>query len=53
MASGLPKESVVNVSQVFTVNTTQLDEYVETLSSKRITEILNGIQLILDPREPD
>jgi mRNA interferase MazF len=51
--SGLPKESVVNVSQVFTVDKTQLDEYVGTLSSKRITEILNGIRLILDPREPD
>ena len=51
--SGLPKESVVNVSQVFTVDKTQLDEYVGTLSSKRITEILNGIKLILDPREPD
>ena len=51
--SGLPKESVVNVSQVFTVDKTQLNEYVGTLSSKRITEILNGIKLILDPREPD
>ena len=51
--SNLPKESVVNVSQVFTVDKTQLDEYVGTLSSKRITEILNGIKLVLDPREPD
>ena len=51
--SNLPKESVVNVLQVFTVDKTQLDEYVGTLSSKQITEILNGIKLILDPREPD
>lgn len=51
--SGLTKESVVNISQVFTVDKTQLDEYVGTLSTKRITEILNGIKLILDPREPD
>jgi mRNA interferase MazF len=51
--SKLSKESVVNVSQVFTVDKTQLDEYVGTLSSKRITEILNGIKLVLDPREPD
>lgn len=51
--SGLPKESVVNVSQVFTVDKTQLDEYVGTLSSKRITEILSGIKLLLDPRESD
>ena len=51
--SNLPKESVVNVSQVFTVDKTQLDEYVGTLSSKRMTEILNGIKLVLDPREPN
>ena len=51
--SNLPKQSVVNVSQVFTVDKEQLDEYVETLSSKRITEILIGIKLALDPREPD
>jgi mRNA interferase MazF len=51
--SNLPKESVVNVSQIFTVDKTQLDEYIGTLSSKRITEILNGIKLVLDPREPD
>ena len=51
--SSLPKESVVNVSQFFTVDKAQLDEYVGTLSSTRIAEILNGIKLILDPREPD
>lgn len=51
--SNLPKESVVNVSQVFTVDKDQLDEYVGTLSSKRVTEILSGIKLVLDPREPD
>ncbi len=51
--SNLPKQSVVNVSQVFTVDKTQLEEYVGTVSAKRLTEIINGIKLILDPREPD
>ena len=51
--SNLPKQSVVNVSQVFTVDKEQLEEYVGTLSSKRISEILSGIKLVLDPREPD
>jgi mRNA interferase MazF len=51
--SNLNKQSVVNVSQVFTVDKSQLDEYVGTLPSKRITEILNGIKLVLEPREPD
>lgn len=51
--SHLPKQSVVNVSQVFTVDKSQLDEYVGTLSNKRIAEILNGIKLVMEPREPD
>lgn len=51
--SNLPKESVVNVSQVFTVDKSQLDDLIGTLSPKRMTEILNGIKLVLDPREPD
>lgn len=49
----LPKDSVVNVSQIFTVDKSQLDEYVSTLSAKRVREILNGIRLVLDPREPE
>jgi mRNA interferase MazF len=51
--SNLPKPSVVNVSQVFTVDKIQLEEYVGTLPAKRMTEILNGIKLVIDPREPD
>jgi mRNA interferase MazF len=51
--SNLPKDSVVNVSQVFTVDKSQLDEYVGTLSAKRMAEILDGIRLVLEPREPD
>jgi mRNA interferase MazF len=51
--ANLPKQSVVNVSQVFTVDKNQLDEFIGSLSSKRISEILNGIKLVLEPREPD
>ena len=51
--SGLPKQSVVNVSQLFTVEKSQLDEYVGSLSPKRIDEILKGIYLVLEPREAD
>jgi mRNA interferase MazF len=49
----LPKDSVVNVSQIFTVDKSQLDEYVGTLSAKRVRQILNGVKLVLDPREPE
>jgi mRNA interferase MazF len=49
----LRKDSVVNVSQIFTAYKSQLDEYVGTLSAKRVREILNGVKLVLDPREPE
>ena len=48
----LPKQSVVNVSQIFTIDKTQLDEYIGALSSERIKQILSGIKLVLEPREP-
>lgn len=51
--ANLPKQSVVNVSQIFTVDKDQLDEYVGTLSAKRVREILDGIKLVLEPREPE
>ncbi|HZX15075.1 MAG TPA: type II toxin-antitoxin system PemK/MazF family toxin [Thermodesulfobacteriota bacterium] len=51
--ANLPKQSVVNVSQVFTVDRTQLDEHIGTLSPKRVREIINGIKLVIDPREPE
>lgn len=51
--SNLPKQSAVNVSQLFIVDKTQLDEYVGSLSAKRMAEVLKGIKLVIDPREPD
>jgi mRNA interferase MazF len=49
----LPKRSVVNVSQIFTVDKTQLSEKIGTLSAKRVREILNGIRLLTEPREAE
>lgn len=51
--ANLPKQSVVNVSQIFTVDKSQLEEYIGTLSSKRVREILNGIKLVIEPRETE
>ena len=50
--ANLPKRSVVNISQLFTVDRTQLSERIGTLSSQRVREILEGIVLLLEPREP-
>jgi mRNA interferase MazF len=47
----LPKESVVNVSQIFTVDKRNLAEKIGRLSKKRVREILAGIKLVLEPRD--
>lgn len=49
----LSKQSVVNVSQVFTVDKSQLDEYIGTLSAARMRQILDGIRLVIEPRDID
>lgn len=46
----LPKQSVVVVSQLFAVDKTELGEYIGTLSGKRVRQILEGIDLLLQPR---
>ncbi len=48
---GLPKRSVVVVSQVFTVDKRQLGEYVGALSSRRVRQIIEGVKLVMEPRE--
>ncbi len=49
--ANLPKQSVVVVSQVFTVDKSQLGEYLGTLSEKRVRQILDGLRLLTEPRE--
>lgn len=51
--AGLPKQSVVNISQLFTVDKTQLGEKIGMLSPKRIGEVLAGLALLLEPRGLD
>jgi mRNA interferase MazF len=49
----LPKQSVVVVSQIFTVDKKQLGEYIGALSLRRTNQILAGIQLLTEPRDID
>jgi len=51
--ANLPKQSVINVSQIFTVDKSQLGEKIGTLSARRMREILNGIRLLTEPRDPE
>ena len=47
---GLPRECVVNVSQVFTVDKVDCVEKIGTLSGRRVREIIDGVRLVIDPR---
>lgn len=49
--ANLPKQSVVNVSQIYTVDKRDLVEKIGTLSSQRVREIFDGFRLLLGPRD--
>ena len=51
--ANLSKKSVVNISQIFTVNKSDLSEKIGSLSRDRISEMLTGIRLLTEPREVD
>jgi mRNA interferase MazF len=51
--ANLPKQSVVNISQIFTVDKADLGEYIGALSRKRLYQILDGIRLVIEPRDID
>ncbi|MCA1792445.1 MAG: type II toxin-antitoxin system PemK/MazF family toxin [Desulfotignum sp.] len=51
--ANLPKKSVVNITQIFTVNKNDLSEKIGTLSKERIFQVLQGIRLLTEPREVD
>jgi mRNA interferase MazF len=45
--TGLTKESVINVSQTFTVNKTRLTDRIGTLPSRLMQEVEAGLRLVL------
>jgi mRNA interferase MazF len=47
----LPKSSVVNVSQLYTVDKADLVEKIGSLSPARLEQVLEGIRLVIEPRE--
>ncbi len=46
----LPQKSVVNITQIYTVNKNDLCEKIGQINSERIKEIILGIQLLIEPR---
>ena len=49
--ANLPQKSVVNITQIYTVDKNDLCEKIGKVNSERIKEIIRGIQLLIDPRE--
>lgn len=49
--AGLPKRSVVNVTQLFTVDRSHLDEKIGSLPTPRVRQIVDGICQLLEPAE--
>jgi mRNA interferase MazF len=44
--ANLPRQSVVVVSQVFTIDKLQLGEYIGTLSEQRVHQVLAGMRFL-------
>lgn len=49
----LPKRSVVNVTQIVTIDKEDLGDKIGSLSPERVAEILEGVHLLLEPRDLD
>ena len=49
--ANLDKQSVVNVSQIFTVDKALLTDKIGTLSKERIRQILAGLAIVTEPEE--
>ena len=49
--ANLPKASVVNVSQLYTVDKADLVEKIGTLAEPRLRDVLDGLYLLLGPRD--
>ena len=49
--ANLAKQTVVNVSQIYTVDKSDLVEWIGALSEKRVRQILDGVRLLTEPRD--
>ena len=51
--ANLAKKSVINISQIFTVNKSDLSEKIGSLTRERFNQVYEGIKLLAEPREVD
>ena len=48
--ANLPKASLVNISQLLTVNKTDLRQKIGTLTREKLNLVISGIKLLVEPR---
>ena len=49
--ANLPKKSVVNISQLFTVNKSELVDKIGCVSGRSMQKIIEGVKLIVEPMD--
>lgn len=49
--AGLKKDSVINISQMITVDKSDLADKIGSLPPSRIKQIIAGVKLLIEPRE--
>ena len=49
--ANLPKKSIINISQIFTVNKSLLSEKIGSLSKERFLQVLEGIKILTEPTD--
>jgi mRNA interferase MazF len=47
----IKKDGVVNITQIITVNKSDLVERIGSISQPRIAEMIDGVRLLIEPRE--
>lgn len=47
----LPKDSVANISQIITINKSDLLEKIGRVSPSKVKQIIDGVKLLIEPRE--
>lgn len=49
--ANLPKDSVINISQIETIDKAYLTEKIGSLPSSRIKQMIDGVKFLIEPRE--
>ena len=49
--ANLTKQSVINITQIFTVGKMDLADKIGSITSERMAQVLEGIELLIKPRD--